>query len=163
MCVKGTNGIVFSRGSVSFLPLCLPSWLWFSWQRCAGRGRRRWQRQQHQNQRHRGSDCQRRHWWCRHRWRLRKRQQHHHRGGSRALCWWQRGFFCPRCVVAFSAPAAWLRFAAASAFRRPHISSWFSRFCLGLFIGCSARRGFSLRRGSRSHSGCLSFVCRLFQ
>ena len=147
MCVKGTNGIVFSRGSVSFLPLCLPSWLWFSWQRCAGRGRRRWQRR---NRCAGGS-------------RGRFSVVLVARGGSRALCWWQRGFFCPRCVVAFSAPAAWLRFAAASAFRRPHISSWFSRFCLGLFIGCSARRGFSLRRGSRSHSGCLSFVCRLFQ
>ncbi len=85
------------------------------------------------------------------------------RGGSRALCGWHRCLFCPRCVVAFSAPAAWLRFAAASAFRRPHISSWFSRFCLGLFIGCSALRGFSLRPVSRSHAGCLSFVGRLFQ
>ena len=57
-------------------------------------------------------------------------------------------------MVAFFAAVPWLRFAAAAAFRRLHISSWFSRFCLGLFSHCSARRGFSLRRGSRSHAGC---------
>ena len=134
----GAIGIVSSRGSVSFLPQSHPSRLSFSWQRCAGRWRRRQQR------RHRcagGSQG-------------RFSVVLVARGGSLALCWWHRCLFCPRYVVAFTAPAAWLRFAAAAAFRRQHISSWFSRFCLGLFSRCSVRRGFSLRRGSRSHAGC---------
>lgn len=82
-----------------------------------------------------------------------------------SLCWVPAaaGYRCADgIVVAFFAAAPWLRFAAVAAIRRQHISSWLPRFCLGVFIGCSVRRGFSLHRGSRSHAACsevLGGVC----
>lgn len=107
----GAISIVASRGDVSFLPQAHPSRLSFSLHRSAGCGRRRLQRRE----RCAGSP------------RRRFSVVLVARGGGISLYKYQRGYVRRRLLVTFSAAAPWLRFAAASAFRRPHWASWLAR------------------------------------